>query len=58
MEGVVDKVFYFIAPKIIGGSGSFPAVGGREYLPLQKALKLKDMKVRKIGEDILVEGYL
>jgi len=58
MEGVVDKVFYFIAPRIIGGKDSFPAVGGRSYLPLDKALKLKNMKVRRIGEDILVEGYL
>jgi diaminohydroxyphosphoribosylaminopyrimidine deaminase/5-amino-6-(5-phosphoribosylamino)uracil reductase len=58
MEGVVDKVYYFIAPKIIGGRESYPAVGGKDYLPLEKALKLRDMKVRRVGEDILVEGYL
>jgi diaminohydroxyphosphoribosylaminopyrimidine deaminase/5-amino-6-(5-phosphoribosylamino)uracil reductase len=58
MEGVVDKVFYFIAPKIIGGKGSYPAVGGKTYRPLEKALRLKNMKVRRVGEDILVEGYL
>jgi diaminohydroxyphosphoribosylaminopyrimidine deaminase/5-amino-6-(5-phosphoribosylamino)uracil reductase len=58
MEGVVDKVFYFIAPKIIGGRGSYPAVGGKAYLPLEKALRLKNMKVSRVGEDILVEGYL
>jgi diaminohydroxyphosphoribosylaminopyrimidine deaminase/5-amino-6-(5-phosphoribosylamino)uracil reductase len=58
MEGVVDKVFYFIAPKIIGGRGSYPAVGGKAYLPLEKALRVKNMKVRRVGEDILVEGYL
>jgi diaminohydroxyphosphoribosylaminopyrimidine deaminase/5-amino-6-(5-phosphoribosylamino)uracil reductase len=58
MEGVVDKVFYFIAPKIIGGRGSYPAVGGKAYLPLEKALRVKNMKVSRVGEDILVEGYL
>lgn len=58
MEGVVDKVMYFIAPKIIGGAKSYPAVGGSDFRPLDKALRLKDMKARRVGEDILVEGYL
>lgn len=57
-DGIVDKVMFFIAPKIIGGRESYPAVGGRAVRSLEEAYRLKDMKVRHIGEDILIEGYI
>ena len=57
-NGVVDKVMFFIAPKIIGGRNSFTAVGGRSFQRLEEAYRVKDIAVRKIGEDILVEGYI
>lgn len=56
--GIVDKVLFFIAPKIIGGKESYPAVGGKTFRRLEDAYALKDVNVRKIGADILVEGYL
>ena len=57
-EGIVDKVMFFIAPKIIGGSKSFPAVGGKSFRRLEEASLLRDVKVRRVGADILIEGYL
>ncbi len=57
-EGIVDKVAFFIAPKIIGGKHSLPAIGGSVFRKLEDAYRVRDMQVRKIGEDILVEGYL
>jgi diaminohydroxyphosphoribosylaminopyrimidine deaminase/5-amino-6-(5-phosphoribosylamino)uracil reductase len=57
-EGIVDKVMFFIAPKIIGGKESFPAVGGRTFRSLADAHRLRDIKVHRVGEDILVEGYI
>lgn len=57
-DGVVDKVLFFIAPKIIGGKESYPAIGGKTYRPLEEAHLLKDVKIRRIGEDILIEGYI
>ncbi|MGD0884826.1 MAG: bifunctional diaminohydroxyphosphoribosylaminopyrimidine deaminase/5-amino-6-(5-phosphoribosylamino)uracil reductase RibD [Thermodesulfovibrionales bacterium] len=57
-DGVVDKVMFFIAPKIIGGNESYPAVGGKTFKRLQDAYLLRDVKTRRIGDDILVEGYL
>ncbi len=57
-DGIVDKVLFFIAPKIIGGRESYPAVGGKTYRPLERAYRLRDIKVRKVGEDILIEGYI
>ena len=56
--GIVDKVMFFIAPKIIGGRDSFPAVGGKSFRKLQDAYRLSDVKTRQIGEDILIEGYI
>jgi len=57
-EGIVDKVMFFIAPKIIGGKESFPAVGGRTFRSLADAHRLRDIKIHRVGEDILVEGYI
>lgn len=57
-DGVVDKVLFFVAPKIMGGRESYPAIGGRTYRPLEAAHILKDIKIRRIGEDILIEGYI
>ncbi len=55
-ERVVDRVMFFIAPKIIGGSGSYTAVGGEIFQRLENAYGIKDMKVRRLGDDILIEG--
>ena len=57
-EEIVDKVMVFIAPKIIGGKESFPAVGGKSFRKLEEAYRLKDIKMRRIGEDFLIEGYI
>ncbi|MCL5422142.1 MAG: dihydrofolate reductase family protein, partial [Nitrospirae bacterium] len=57
-DGIVDKLMFFIAPNIIGGRESYPAVGGRMFRRLDEAYKIKDISVRRLGEDILVEGYL
>lgn len=57
-DGIVDKVMFFIAPKIIGGKESFPSVGGKAFRKLSEAHQLKNITLKRIGEDILVEGYI
>jgi len=57
-SGVIDKVVFFISPMIIGGTDSIPSIGGRSPALLRDAVKIKGLKTRMIGEDILVEGYL
>jgi len=56
--GLVDKVLFFIAPKIIGGKNSVTPVEGEGVDRIGKAIKLKDIKVRRFGKDILFEGYI
>jgi diaminohydroxyphosphoribosylaminopyrimidine deaminase / 5-amino-6-(5-phosphoribosylamino)uracil reductase len=57
-DGIVDKVLFFIAPKIIGGRDSFPSVGGKTFRKLEDAYRLRDTKIHRVGEDFLIEGYL
>lgn len=55
-EKLVDEVKFFIAPKIIGGCGAVSSVAGKGVTDISKAVKLRDVKIRRIGEDFLVEG--
>ncbi len=57
-DGIVDKVMFFVAPKILGGKDSYPSVGGKISRRLEHAFQLKDISIRRIGEDMLIEGYL
>ena len=55
---IVDKVVFFIAPKILGGGAAVPAVGGPDLDCLAEASSLTGVTVDRVGEDILVAGYL
>jgi diaminohydroxyphosphoribosylaminopyrimidine deaminase/5-amino-6-(5-phosphoribosylamino)uracil reductase len=57
-DGIVDKVLFFYAPKIIGGINAYPMVGGAGSKKLSRAITIKDIRYRKVGDDILVEGYI
>lgn len=53
---LVDKVYFFIAPKIVGGKEAKTPVAGTGILNLQEALALKDIQIGKLEEDILIIG--
>jgi diaminohydroxyphosphoribosylaminopyrimidine deaminase / 5-amino-6-(5-phosphoribosylamino)uracil reductase len=57
-EGIVDKVFFYYAPKILGGSGSVPFAAGRGFSHITDAAHVKSIQLRRFGEDFAVEGYL
>ena len=54
--GIVDKILCFSAPKIMGNGLS--AISNLSIDKLNKAITLKDISTKKIGKDILIEGYL
>jgi diaminohydroxyphosphoribosylaminopyrimidine deaminase/5-amino-6-(5-phosphoribosylamino)uracil reductase len=54
-SGVVDKVFLYYAPVIMGDAGSIPFATGPG---LQATLQAKSLHLHRFGEDIAVEGYL
>ena len=57
-EGLVDKVISFIAPKILGGKSAPTPVGGEGFAEMDDAVQLHDIRIKKLGEDIMVEGYI
>jgi diaminohydroxyphosphoribosylaminopyrimidine deaminase / 5-amino-6-(5-phosphoribosylamino)uracil reductase len=56
--GIVDKVWYFLAPKLIGGRAAPPAIGGEGFARLEEAVRLERMQVRQLDDDLLIEGYV
>jgi diaminohydroxyphosphoribosylaminopyrimidine deaminase/5-amino-6-(5-phosphoribosylamino)uracil reductase len=55
--GLVNKVTFFIAPKIIGGTAAPNAIGGAGVEKMSDALKLQGLSVVQRGKDIEVTGY-
>ncbi len=55
---LVDKVLFFIAPKIIGGEKALTPVEGEGIERIKDAIKLKNISIKRFGEDMLVEGYI
>ena len=54
--GVVDHVYAFVAPLLIGGATTPTPVGGDGFADLAAALRLEIVEARRLGEDILVEA--
>ena len=57
VEGVVDKVLFFYAPKLIGGEGK-RMIGALGIEKMSRCKKIQDVEIRRFGEDVLVSGYL
>ena len=57
-SGIADRVLFFIAPMIIGGRDALTPVEGKGISRISEAIKVNRMKVRRVGEDILIEGYI
>ena len=56
--GLVDKVYAFIAPKLIGGREALTPVEGEGFAELTEAVELERTTVETIGQDILLTGYV
>jgi diaminohydroxyphosphoribosylaminopyrimidine deaminase/5-amino-6-(5-phosphoribosylamino)uracil reductase len=55
--GLVDKATFFVAPMILGGSGSVSSVAGPDVTSLDAALRLEDVEVRSLDRDLEITGY-
>jgi len=55
--GLVNKVTFFIAPKIIGGTDAPSAIGGKGVEAMSEALELERVSVVQREKDIEVTGY-
>jgi diaminohydroxyphosphoribosylaminopyrimidine deaminase/5-amino-6-(5-phosphoribosylamino)uracil reductase len=60
-SGVVDKLFLYYAPKILGeGSVPFTASQGEaaHHISQHRAIQARQLQLHQFGEDFAVEGYL
>ncbi len=57
-EGLIDKFLLFLSPKWIGDPQALGIFGGRGVSNLREAIALKEIRTKRIGEDIFLEGYL
>jgi len=55
--GLVNKITFFVAPKIVGGSEAPGAVGGVGVELMKDALQLEHVEITQRGNDIEVTGY-
>ncbi|HPS62975.1 MAG TPA: bifunctional diaminohydroxyphosphoribosylaminopyrimidine deaminase/5-amino-6-(5-phosphoribosylamino)uracil reductase RibD [Bacteroidales bacterium] len=56
--GIVDKVVSFVAPRILGGANAPTPVGGPGIETMEKAIELGPMKIKRIGNDLMIEAQL
>ncbi len=56
--GIVDKIFFYYAPKILAGTGSIPFALGAGYRRISEAASVGSLTLHRFGEDFAVEGYL
>ena len=57
-EKLIDKMHVYIAPKIIGSQDALHSIVGLNIKDINKAVTLKNITSKFIGDDIFVEGYL
>ncbi len=56
--GIVDKVYFFYAPRILGGDDGIPICRGPGAEFMSQCVAVKDIAVRRFGDDVLIEGYV
>jgi len=56
-SGIVDKVFLYYAPKILGGSAA-PFAARTGFSPMRDCAYVKSIELHRFGEDFAVEGYV
>ncbi len=55
---IVDKVYFFYAPKITGGDDGIPICSGIGCDKINMSKKIENIEIKRFGDDILIEGYV
>lgn len=55
---IIDKVFLFFAPVLIGGGEALPLWGGQGAVDMDAAQRLRRIRHHQLGRDWAVEAYL
>ena len=57
-DGVIDQIWAFIAPKLIGGKIAPGPIGDLGLEQMDQAIPLANLSVQPIGEDWLIRGEI
>ena len=55
-KGLVDRVVAFVAPKVLGDPRGMSMVAGPGVELMSDATELQDVKVRRMGADVMISG--
>lgn len=55
-DELIDRVVFYIAPKLVGGASAPSALSGEGFAPIASALELRFERVDRIGDDLRVEA--
>lgn len=57
-QDIVDKVIYYIAPKIFGGANAKTSVEGNGFDTIAESVKLKNITTKMVENDICITAYV
>jgi diaminohydroxyphosphoribosylaminopyrimidine deaminase/5-amino-6-(5-phosphoribosylamino)uracil reductase len=57
-EGLVDKVYAYVAPRLIGGRDAPGPLGGKGVEHLAGSTQLRELDFTRLGDDLLITGYV
>jgi diaminohydroxyphosphoribosylaminopyrimidine deaminase/5-amino-6-(5-phosphoribosylamino)uracil reductase len=55
-EKLLNRVCFYVAPRLLGGREAFGVFGGASPKHMKDSLSLTDLRVTPIGKDLLIEG--
>lgn len=58
VEGLIDRVQAYIAPKLAGGREAPGPFGGEGIRTMDEAWSLREVVIQSFGSDLLVDGYV
>jgi diaminohydroxyphosphoribosylaminopyrimidine deaminase/5-amino-6-(5-phosphoribosylamino)uracil reductase len=57
-SGIVDKILFFYAPKILGGDDGIPICRGPGPELMKDCIRIKNIRVQRFDDDVMIEGYI
>lgn len=57
-NGLVDKFYVTVAPKIVGDDKAYSPITGLETFDINDSILLHKIKTRQIGDDILIKAWV
>jgi diaminohydroxyphosphoribosylaminopyrimidine deaminase/5-amino-6-(5-phosphoribosylamino)uracil reductase len=55
-EGLVGRAVFYVAPRLLGGQHAKNVISGRSLRRLTEAVLVEELRVRRVGGDLLIEG--